>query len=57
VAITTPEPEVIHFFERDAVAFQVIDSLDGDSARGNYGGHMPGVIRPMLKWDTRYTSG
>jgi lipopolysaccharide transport system ATP-binding protein len=56
-AVTTPESEVVHFFERDAVAFQVIDSLDGDSARGNYGGHMPGVVRPMLKWDTRYTSG
>jgi lipopolysaccharide transport system ATP-binding protein len=56
-AVTTPESEVVHFFERDAVAFQVIDSLDGNSARGNYGGHMPGVVRPMLKWDTRYTSG
>jgi len=55
-AVTTREPEVIHFFERDAVAFEVVDSMDGDSVRGGYGGHIPGVVRPKLEWDTRYTS-
>jgi lipopolysaccharide transport system ATP-binding protein len=55
-AVTTRDPEKIHFFEREAVAFQVIDSMDGDSVRGGYSGHIPGVVRPMLKWDTRYTS-
>jgi lipopolysaccharide transport system ATP-binding protein len=55
-AITTRDPEIIHFFEREVVAFQVIDSMDGDSARGRYSGHIPGVVRPMLKWETRYTS-
>jgi lipopolysaccharide transport system ATP-binding protein len=52
-AVTTPTPEIVHFYERDAVAFQVIDSMDGDSARGDYGGPMPGVVRPMLDWHTR----
>jgi len=47
------DPVVIHFYERDAVAFQVIDSLDGDSARGDYAGPFPGVVRPLLKWNTR----
>lgn len=56
-AVTTRDPETVHFFERDAVAFQVIDSMDGDSVRGEYAGHIPGVIRPKLKWDTHYTSG
>jgi lipopolysaccharide transport system ATP-binding protein len=37
---------------RQAVAFHVIDSCDGDSARGDYAGPLPGVVRPMLKWDT-----
>jgi lipopolysaccharide transport system ATP-binding protein len=55
-AVTTRDPEIIHFFERDAVAFQVIDSMEGDSARAGYSGHIPGVVRPMLKWDTRYMS-
>ena len=52
-AVSTMDPVVIHFYERDAVAFQVIDSLDGDSARGDYAGPMPGVIRPLLRWETR----
>jgi len=55
-AITTPDPDVVHFFERDAVAFQVVDSLDGNSVRGEYAGVLPGVVRPMLKWETRYTA-
>jgi lipopolysaccharide transport system ATP-binding protein len=54
-AITTPDPEIIHFFEREAVAFEVIDSLDGDSVRGEYAGPIPGVVRPMLEWETRFT--
>ncbi len=54
--IVSLDPVTIHFFERDAVAFQVIDSLDGDSARGDYAGAMPGVIRPLLKWTTQFIS-
>ena len=51
VALSSYDPTpVVHFFERDAVAFQVIDSLEGDSARGPYAGAMPGVIRPTFPW-------
>jgi len=53
-ALSTLTPLVVHFYERDAVAFQVIDSLDGDSARGDYAGPMPGVVRPILQWTTRF---
>jgi lipopolysaccharide transport system ATP-binding protein len=52
VAVSTFNPEIVHFYERDAVAFQVIDSMNGDSARGDFAGPMPGVIRPMLNWHT-----
>lgn len=52
-AISTMNPVTVHFFERDVVAFQVMDSLNGDSARGDYGGPMPGVVRPALQWRTR----
>jgi len=51
-ALSTMDPVVIHFFERDAVAFQVIDSIDGDSARGDFAGPFPGIVRPLLKWNT-----
>jgi lipopolysaccharide transport system ATP-binding protein len=54
-AISTMNPVTVHFYEREAVAFQVIDSLDGDSARGDYAGHMPGVVRPLLRWTTQFS--
>lgn len=51
-ALATFHPHTIHFFERDAVTFNVFDSLDGNSARGDLAGEMPGIIRPMLEWET-----
>lgn len=54
-AVSTMNPVTVHFDERDAVAFQVVDSLDGDSARGDYAGPMPGVVRPLLNWTTRFS--
>jgi len=52
-ALSTMDPVTVHFDEKDAVAFQVIDTLDGDSARGDYAGHLPGVVRPLLQWTDR----
>jgi lipopolysaccharide transport system ATP-binding protein len=56
VAITTQNPETIHVSERDVVAFQVVDSFEGDSARGDYARPLPGAVRPLLEWDTRYAA-
>jgi lipopolysaccharide transport system ATP-binding protein len=53
-AISTNVPFKVHLDERDVVAFQVVDSLDGDSARADYAGPFPGVVRPLLKWTTKY---
>ena len=53
-ALMSAEPFAAHFRERDAVAFQVIDSLDGDSARGDWAGEIGGAVRPMLRWSTRF---
>jgi lipopolysaccharide transport system ATP-binding protein len=52
VDVSTNSPWIIQAIERQVVAFQVIDSCDGDSARGDWAGQHPGVVRPMLKWDT-----
>jgi lipopolysaccharide transport system ATP-binding protein len=54
-ALTTPEPQIIHFWEKEAIAFQVVDSHDGDSVRGKYVGTYPGVVRPMFRWETQFT--
>ncbi|HSN27774.1 MAG TPA: polysaccharide ABC transporter ATP-binding protein [Kofleriaceae bacterium] len=51
-AISTMNPKRVHLFEQDAVAFEVIDSTDGDSARGDFAGPMPGIVRPLLQWRT-----
>jgi homopolymeric O-antigen transport system ATP-binding protein len=53
VVVSTYQPLTVHFTERDAVTFNVIDSLDGDSARGDYAGVLPGVVRPILEWETK----
>lgn len=45
-AVSTMNPEKIHFFERDVVAFNIVDNMEGDSARGDYIGNMPGIVRP-----------
>ena len=52
--MSTPEPVTVHFHEQNAVAFHITDTLDGDSARGDYGGHIPGAVRPLLDWTTEY---
>ena len=52
--ISTMDPVRVHLFERDVVAFHIIDSLDGNSARGDYAGPFPGVVRPLLKWTSEF---
>ena len=54
VGLVTLDPVIDQFLERDVVAFQVVDSLDGDSARGDIAEHMEGVLRPMLQWTTEF---
>lgn len=36
---------------RDAIAFQVYDSMTGLSARGDYAQNFAGVVRPLFQWD------
>ena len=57
VGVARMDPVVIQFKERDAVAFQVIDSAAGDSARGDWGGPWGGAVRPLLEWHTRHGDG
>ena len=55
-ALVTLSPVTTQCNERDVVAFQVVDSLDGNSARGDWPLHVGGVVRPLLKWTTHYNS-
>jgi lipopolysaccharide transport system ATP-binding protein len=54
--LTAMDPDITEFHERDAVAFHLIDSLSGDSARGDWMGPLGGAaVRPLLDWSTRVT--
>lgn len=53
VAIMSYNPYTIHFHEQDAISFSVIDKLEEENVRGTHGGNWPGIIRPLLKWETK----
>lgn len=44
----------VHFFEKNALSFNVRDSMDDSSTRAGWAGVMPGTVRPKLDWDIRY---
>jgi lipopolysaccharide transport system ATP-binding protein len=50
--LSTLEPHVKQFYERSAVAFQVIETPGRNTARAGWPGHMTGAVRPLLKWET-----
>jgi lipopolysaccharide transport system ATP-binding protein len=52
--VFTLEPNTLQFDEKDIVSFHVVDSIDGDSARGDWAGSMKGAVRPLLKWTNHY---
>ncbi|HEX7177601.1 MAG TPA: ABC transporter ATP-binding protein [Pyrinomonadaceae bacterium] len=48
---------VLHAPAPNAVGFQVVDSQHKDSARGDYVGPIPGLVRPLLDWTTEFDAG
>ena len=53
VALVTHDPFQIHFHERDAIAFNMIENLEKSSTRGEYVGSLPGIIRPKFEWESK----
>lgn len=54
VVIGTLKPYHKHLSLYDVVNFHIADAQGLDTARGNYGGSFPGIVRPILKWKTYY---
>ena len=54
LGIVTIEPIRIEVHEKSVIAFQVVDSTTGDTARGDFANVLIGVVRPMLDWTTDY---
>ena len=53
----TMNPDTRQIYERGVIAFHVVDSLEGDTARGDFGKKLGGVVRPLLKWTTQFRPG
>ena len=53
-AIFNHQSHKIHFHEKDIVAFNVVDTFEANSARGDSVGRFPGVVRPLLKWESSH---
>jgi lipopolysaccharide transport system ATP-binding protein len=51
-AVHSYNPTVPHALIESAVSFKVVDPSDGDGVRGPYVGPWPGLMRPMLRWET-----
>jgi lipopolysaccharide transport system ATP-binding protein len=52
----TEDPFRLHAQAPRVIGFRVDDSGDGDSARGDFHGRWPGVVRPLLEWRTQFES-
>jgi lipopolysaccharide transport system ATP-binding protein len=46
-----------HFRMREAIGFQVVDTLSVDSGQAELMEGLGGVIRPLFKWEVEYDSG
>lgn len=44
----------VHIQEEDLLCFEILDPMDGTTARGDFKGIIPGMIRPMANWQTSY---
>lgn len=56
-AMLTLEPQyIVQFGVKEAISFHVVDSMDGDTARGDYVKELKGVVRPLLEWETDYSA-
>src|SRR5208282_3629123 len=52
VAMGRLDINILHLFEQQVIAFNVAESGENDTARGIYAHALPGVIRPILDWQT-----
>lgn len=55
-AVITSDPWVLHAYSEDAIAFFIKDTMEGDSARGEFVGNFVGLVRPLFAWNAEFTS-
>jgi lipopolysaccharide transport system ATP-binding protein len=50
IALSTMSPVIVHFYERDAFIIDVVEDLN--YRNNDYNQVIPGVLRPLLNWQT-----
>ncbi|MCS6873873.1 MAG: polysaccharide ABC transporter ATP-binding protein [Pyrinomonadaceae bacterium] len=52
VAISSHSPNRVHFRTNEPVSFEIFEIPNNFYTRGDYMGHIPGVLRPLAQWET-----
>jgi lipopolysaccharide transport system ATP-binding protein len=52
--VTYTPATAFHAHVSNAAGFRVVDNLHKDSARGDLVGPIPGIVRPLLNWETSF---
>ncbi len=50
-AVFNHKKGLIHFHEKENVVFNIVESHEGITSRGDSPGRFPGLIRPLLDWE------
>ncbi len=50
IAFSSTSPRDTYLREDEVLWFQVVDPMDGESVRYDYGAPVPGFVRPRLEW-------
>lgn len=43
------------FDEDDIICFKVVDPMEGNLSRGDWMHSLPGIVRPLLEWETEFS--
>jgi lipopolysaccharide transport system ATP-binding protein len=55
-AISSYNPFELHACENEVVSFTMLDDIEDSDIRGDYTGRIPGLVRPLLKVETKYNN-
>jgi lipopolysaccharide transport system ATP-binding protein len=56
IAFLNPSPFDLFLWVKEAISFEIIEAFDEHSARGQYRGDFPGIIRPLLEFNTKISN-
>jgi len=52
VALFLPNPLDVLVYEKEVLTFEIFTNFSKPSARGDYADAFPGIVRPLIQWET-----